>query len=102
IAFLSRREHSSYELKNKLLRYTDDQQAIDNVLQRLQKENWQSDQRFVENFIELKKYKWGNKRIYYELEKHQLDKNLILELQEQLLETEFDRAYQVWERKFAN
>ncbi len=62
VALLSRREHSEQELRRKLAKYTDDVQQIDTVIARLQKENWQSDERFAENFVLFRQERWGNQK----------------------------------------
>lgn len=48
--FLARREHSRRELKQKLKRRFEDEQLIDEQLDRLSQENLQSDARFAESF----------------------------------------------------
>ena len=48
---LARREHSRQELARKLLRLTDDQDIISQVLDRLENEQLLSNERFVESFI---------------------------------------------------
>lgn len=54
IAFLAKREHSFYELKQKLSRRFDSNTLILSVLQQLQGDNLQSDQRFTDVFIRHK------------------------------------------------
>ena len=55
--FLARREHSRYELLQKLLRkYPDvDAEKIDDVIRVLQDENLQSDERFAESYVRYRK-----------------------------------------------
>ncbi len=100
VALLSRREHSEQELRRKLAKYTDDVQQIDTVLARLQKENWQSDERFAENFVLFRQERWGNQKILQALRQHHLSIETVTTLKENLRETEFSRAREVWERKF--
>lgn len=100
VAILSRREHSEAELRRKLTQYSEDEKAIDAVIARLQRENWQSDQRFAENFVALRQERWGNQKILHALRGHQLDEDTVSQLKDTLKETEFDRALAVWERKF--
>ncbi|MCQ9328691.1 recombination regulator RecX [Pelistega suis] len=100
VALLSRREHSEQELRRKLAKYTDDVQQIDTVIARLQKENWQSDERFAENFVLFRQERWGNQKILQALRQHHLPIETVATLKENLRETEFSRAQEVWERKF--
>lgn len=100
VSILSRREYSEMELRRKLRQYTEDVRQIDAVIERLQQENWQSDQRFTENFITSRQHKWGNQKILHALKQHHLDVEMIAQLKETLKETEFDRAVEVWQRKF--
>ncbi|MDO5666388.1 MAG: recombination regulator RecX [Alcaligenaceae bacterium] len=100
IAILSRRDHSEKELRQKLQRYTDDFDEIDSVLSRLQQENWQSDQRFVENFVQSREQRWGNQKILQALAQHELDSESLTELKEDLKDTEYQRAREVWIKRF--
>lgn len=100
VSILSRREYSEQELRRRLLQYTDDEKEIEAVIARLQKENWQSDQRFAENFVSFRQGRWGNQKILHALKQHHLDPELVSDLKEQLKDTELERATEVWERKF--
>lgn len=61
--YLSRREYTRYELQQKLAQYTDNQDDIVRVLDRLIEHNLQSDKRFGESFIHSKQAKYGNLRL---------------------------------------
>jgi regulatory protein len=100
VAILSRREHSQKELRQRLLRYTDDLDAIEAVITRLQRENWQSDERFVENFVQSREQRWGNQKILQALSQHDLDNEQLSDLKESLKESEYDRAREIWIRRF--
>lgn len=100
VAILSRREHSELELRQKLQRYSDDFDAIDAVIKRLQRENWQSDERFVESFVQTREQRWGNQKILHALSQHKLDKEHLVELQEELKESEYERARDLWLRRY--
>ena len=102
VALLSSREYSAHELRKKLAHYSDDSDKIEAVIQRLQKENWQSDQRFMDNFVSFRQGKWGNLKILQSLKTHQLSSESLNELKETLKETELSRALEVWEKKFHN
>ncbi|ETD73114.1 RecX family transcriptional regulator [Pelistega indica] len=100
VTLLSSREYSAHELRKKLSHYSDDSDKIEEVIQRLQKENWQSDQRFMDNFVSFRQGKWGNLKILQSLKTHQLSSESLNELKETLKETELSRALEVWEKKF--
>lgn len=54
IYLLSRREHSQHELKQKLIQKGHDIDDVVSVLQTLQAEHLQSDQRFLEGFVRVR------------------------------------------------
>ncbi len=66
--YLSRREHSSTELKRKLLAKGFEEEQVDNVLLRLKKENLQCDNRFAQSYIHYRQSKGvGPLKIRHEL-----------------------------------
>ena len=99
VAILSRRECSEKELRQRLQRYTDDMGAINAVVSRLQRENWQSDERFVESFVQSREQRWGNQKIFHALSQHDLDSEQLSELKEELKDSEYQRAREVWIRR---
>src|SRR5690606_32502546 len=72
ISYLSRREYSEYELRRKLAPHAESEEALDAVMQRLKKENWQSDSRFLQATANVAAKKWGAQRIAVTLRQHQL------------------------------
>ena len=102
VAILSRRECSEKELRQRLQRYTDDMGAINAVVSRLQRENWQSDERFVESFVQSREQRWGNQKIFHALSQHDLDSEQLSELKEELKDSEYQRAREVWIRRFGD
>lgn len=100
IDFLSRREHSRLELRRKLQRHSDDFNEIDALLDELQKENWQSEERYAQSLINRRAYKFGTARLIQELRQNGVDDIHIEAVREQLKDSEFERALEVWERKF--
>ncbi len=96
---LSRREYSQHELRYKMAQFVDDD-VIDEVIQRLQADGYQSDERFVESFVRSRIGKrHGAKKIRYELQQKGIasdraDKELSKYLDEQL-----DNAKTLIERK---
>lgn len=78
IRLLSRREHSSKELKRKLLERDFDSQTIDNTLISLQDDNLQSDDRFTDCYVRSKAQKGiGPVRLRRELREHEVDDEMI-------------------------
>lgn len=100
IDLLSRREHSRVELRRKLLRHAEDPDQVDSLLDELAQQNWQSDERFVRSHLNRRANKFGTYRLLQELRQHGVDESHIQAAQTDLKETEFERAYDIWERKF--
>jgi len=75
---LSRRDHSRFELRGKLLvRFKDDENNIERVLDDLERENLLSDQRFTEMFIRGRVRRGsGPIRIISELRQKGIDSSL--------------------------
>ncbi|MDB1145108.1 MAG: regulatory protein RecX [Alcaligenaceae bacterium] len=99
LMYLSRREYARAELRTKLLKVSTSDVLLDEVLDRLASLNYQSDERFVESFIRSKSH-WGSKKILYTLSQYQLNSTLLESAKEQLQMGEFDRAFDVWYKKF--
>lgn len=51
VALLGRREHSAWELRNKLVQKGFNRSVVSDVVKVLQERDWQSDTRFAESFI---------------------------------------------------
>lgn len=100
IDFLSRREHSRLELQRKLQRHSDDLEAINQLLDELQAQNWLCDERFTQSLINRRAHKFGSRRLLQELRQQGVDAQHIDLALEQLQDSEFERALEVWERKF--
>lgn len=66
--FLARREHSAYELEQKLIKRFDDVKAIREAISKLQEDGLQSDQRFAEHYLQARANKgFGKLKIEQEL-----------------------------------
>lgn len=101
--YLARREHSRKELVDKLSRRFDDKEALAEVLDAIQGEGLQSDQRFAESFVHSRVNRGqGPIKITYELRQ----KGVSDELQSNALavyEDEWiDRARDLVVKKFGN
>lgn len=74
---LTRREHSQLELVRKLAGKGFFKEDIENLLEEFIRLNWQSDQRFAENYSRFRVHKgFGPVRIQYELKERGIDAQL--------------------------
>lgn len=100
---LARREHSRLELQQKLqLRYPEAVTLIEQILQDLQTELLQSDQRFIESYVAMRRRKgYGPQRLRQELREKGIDQVLVCD---ELARPEYDwcaEAEQVLYKKFS-
>ncbi|AHG63903.1 recombination regulator RecX [Advenella mimigardefordensis] len=100
ISYLSRREHSEYELRKKLAPHAESPEELDEVMRRLKKENWQSDSRFLQATANVAAHKWGAMRIAAKLRQHHLSESDVNATLQNLQLSEYERAKAVWEKKF--
>jgi regulatory protein len=104
VYFLSRREYSRSELRARLivsLRETPvTTEMIDEALDFMAKNRWQSDERFVQQTVKVKGAKFGLSRVKHELNQHHLPAEIVAEQLDSLAQTEVSRAREVWQRKF--
>ena len=98
--FLARRDHSYRELYTKLTRYSDDLDAICQILDDLVTKKFINDERFIESFVNSKSCKYGSLKIKHLLHDKVANNNLINQvIAEQNLD-EVSTAYQIWQRKY--
>lgn len=100
VGYLSRREHAREELVRKLSAYAEDAAEIEAVLDALEKEGWLSTERFAQSLVHRRASRQGAARIVQELRQHGVDDNQVAELRDQLRATEYDRALEVWKKRF--
>ena len=95
LKFLSNREHSYFELKIKLNKKFKDIEQIEKCLNEIVRKNFQSDERFTKNFINLRlnKKNLGPFRIIEELR----IKGISPEYSKKIIEETVDNNF--WERK---
>ena len=120
LQWLSQREHSRVELRNKLLRLlsrgparvpdaavlaqaepvepSDSAIEVDALLLWLESHGYLSQQRFVESRVHARQAKFGNLRIQQELQQH--GAKLDPEAKQALKDSELQRAREVWGRKY--
>ncbi len=78
LASLALREHSSVELRNKLVGKGHDESLVDELLLALQQQNFLSDQRFAESYWRTRSAKgYGPMRIAQELKLKGIDATLV-------------------------
>jgi regulatory protein len=83
IEYLARRDHASFELRNKLTRKGFEENVINHVLIQLQADNLLCDERFAENYVHVRTHKgYGPLRIHQELQKRGIGKEIIIDVLE--------------------
>ena len=104
LAWLAQREHSTHELRTKLLRWAQARgrdahaEDLDALLAALQAAGHLSDARFVESRVHARAARLGNLRIEQELRRNGVQPD---EAQRQALRaSELERARAVWARRF--
>ena len=102
--YLSRREHSRYELYKKISTHNFDKDLINQELDLLIRDGLLSDERFVEAFIHSRKKNGkGPLKISAELQQRGADESLINNYIEEIENSEWlDSAKQVVEKKLGN
>lgn len=81
----------------------DEQQALEDVrgvLDEFEQKGWVSDKRFVESLLNQKGQRFGSQRLKQELNQKGVDETLVQEALDEMKGTEFERACEVWARKF--
>ncbi|TVQ69024.1 MAG: regulatory protein RecX [Oceanospirillales bacterium] len=78
ISLLARREYSRAELYQRLQSQAESLEILNEVLDRMSQDGYQSDRRFTESFIRqrISQY-WGPKRIVFELSQKGIPKTMI-------------------------
>ena len=97
--YLSRREMSRAELATKLAPFAESKEELDALLQEFGARNWQSDERFTENFMASRSKKYGSRRLIEELKNKGVDPDLIRSHKLDKA-TEVENALAVLQKKF--
>ncbi len=101
IRYLSRREHSAFELRQKLIKIGFSEEEIEATLAKLIELDLQSDARFTESFIRYRQGQGrGPVRIKQELLERGIHEELIRSQLNEHDESWFDIAKRVFEKKF--
>jgi regulatory protein len=101
LRWLANREHSTHELRTKLLRAAGGAHTpaeVDVLLEQLLAQGHLSNERFVESRLHARSARFGNRRIEQELRQHGVA--LDADTQAQLRASELARAREVWRKKF--
>lgn len=100
LSCLSRRDYSRAELAAKLMRYAQEGDDVESVLDALECDGWLSEARFAESIVHRRASRFGAARIVSELKQHALHGDLLEHVCSRLRETEWERAKTVWRKKF--
>jgi regulatory protein len=100
VGYLSRREHSRAELSRKLAPHAESPEELTRLLDALERENWLSNDRFVDSLVHRRASRYGAARVMQEARTHQLDGEQLADLQDRLRATEVERARVVWQKRF--
>ena len=101
LRYLSRREHSQQELRKKLLPFAESEQELADLLLKLEKQGWLSNERFAEGLARRKSDRYGSLKIVDELKQNGIDPETISRLKNQLKDSDAQRAWELWDRKFS-
>lgn len=100
LRLLTRREHSAYELQQKLIQQGYAEEDIVNEIQFLQEKKWQSDERFTESFVHYRQQQnKGPLRIKQELKQRGIAEHLINKYINDYDEVWFEKAKIVCNKK---
>ncbi|SEM84638.1 recombination regulator RecX [Nitrosomonas marina] len=100
LRYLARREHSRYELEKKLSAHEQSAQVLSEVLDRLEQQGYLSTERFAEQTSRTRRSRFGSQRIVHELKEKGVDATHIARLLPDLMATDLETAWQVWQKKF--
>lgn len=101
VGLLARREHSAYELKQKLAKNEANDDEIYDVIEKLQQAGLQSDQRFAENYVRYRSQRGnGPRRIRLELHERGVSSDIADDQLNQIDIDWFELAYSVRCKRF--
>ncbi len=101
LRYLAAREHSRAELERKLRSADEKAGELARVLDELEAKGFISAERVAESVLHRRASRFGTSRIRRELQDKGLDAETVQASVERLRATEFERAREVWRRKFA-
>ena len=102
LKLLAAREHSRAELERKLKPHEEEPGSLQTALDELQAKDFINEQRVLESVIHRRAGKLGGARLKQELQAKGLDASAVSQALADLAPLEFERAREVWRKKFAN
>jgi regulatory protein len=99
LRLLGRREHSRAELRRKLLG-GDSDDAVDALLDQLEREGYLSEHRFAESFVAARAERFGTTRLRYQLRSKGVDDDAIEGALRTVVEPDLERARRLWRRRY--
>jgi len=100
LGLLARREHSRAELRRKLAPHAESSEELDALLEDLIRRKCLSESRFAEARAHVMSRKFGAARIEHDLRAKGISEAEAASAVHEARITEFDRALEVWRRKF--
>ena len=100
LGFLARREHSRTELRRKLAPHAESPEELDALLADLIQRRFLSESRFAEARAHVLARKFGAARIEHDLRAKGISDEAAASAAREARITEFDRALDIWRRKF--
>ena len=100
LRLLSQREHSRLELSRKLAAHAESPQQLETLLDALEQEKWLSAERFAQSVAHRRGERFGVRRIQQELQAHRLEAGATAEVLDVLRQSERERAFAIWARRF--
>lgn len=100
LRYLAAREYSRFELEQKLKAFEELDGELKAALDDLEAKGFISEARVIESTLNQKAGRFGAARLLHTLKAKGIDAGAIAQAADQLKETEFDRAMEVWTRKF--
>jgi len=100
LGFLSRREHSSLELRTKLRKKCYSAAEIAEVIAQLTEQGYLSDKRYAEMLVRSRQSRYGLRHIAAELAAKGIAREKITETLVSLDQDEFSVAFSVWQKRY--
>lgn len=100
LKYLSMREHSRLELARKLQHHVEEGDDVEALLNTLEQAKFLSEERFTEALVHRRAARFGNSRIFAELQTHGVESDALNCLRQSLAQDEPKRAWEVLRKKF--
>jgi regulatory protein len=100
LRLLSQREHSRLELARKLAPHAPEPEALEVLLNELERDRWLSEERFAHSVAHRRSERYGVRRIELELNAHGLKPAAAADVLSALRLSERERAYALWAKRF--